>query len=288
MTQIRIRPPSKFQNHDWKNETQPTPDRRIFQINESTHYRAASLFETATFHGTQPQRDRAGASVGSDQTSSSAQRESPILPRASLRAQDRSRRAPAQTHAQAHKTLQTQDQPPKSKHPKAKPATLHGTQRQRDRAEASIGSDQTSPSAQRESSILPRASLRAQDRSRGAPAQKHTEKHSHQMPEPDHPRITKRGPFCVNMRDPASLVEAATFHGTQPQRDRAGASIGSDQTSSSAQRESPILPRASLRAQDRSRRAPAQEHAKKHSHQMPEPDHPRITKSGPFCVNMRD
>ena len=117
------------------------------------------------------QRDRAEASIGSDQTSSSAQRQSSILPRASLRAQDRSRGAPAQTQAQANKTLQTQDQPPKSKHPKAKPATLHGTQRQRDRAEASIGSDQTSSSAQRQSSILPQASLRAQDRSRGTPAQ---------------------------------------------------------------------------------------------------------------------
>jgi hypothetical protein len=49
------------------------------------------------------------------------------------------------------------------------------TQRQRDRAGASIGSDQTPLLAQqRESLILPRASLRAQDRSRGAPVEAQT------------------------------------------------------------------------------------------------------------------
>ena len=49
------------------------------------------------------------------------------------------------------------------------------TQRQRDRAGASIGSDQTPFLAQqRESLILPRASLRAQDRSRGAPVEAQT------------------------------------------------------------------------------------------------------------------
>jgi hypothetical protein len=80
------------------------------------------FFKAATLHGTKRQRDRAGASIGSDQAIPSAKRESSILPRASLRAQDRSRGAPAQTQAQANKTLQTQDQPPKSKHPKAKPS----------------------------------------------------------------------------------------------------------------------------------------------------------------------
>jgi hypothetical protein len=220
-----------------------------------------------------------------------AQRENPILPRASLRAQDRSRGAP--THDSPQAPAQRPNHPTTSK-------------RQRDRAGASIGSDQTSPSrtarkpypppsfparagpiprsphprltpsasptteppggsgigpeqalerrhpdphrATARKLSRPQRSLRAQDRSRGAP--------THDSPQapaqrPNHPAAA--GPGRSKHWNVDTLIPIAR------------------------QRESRACPQRSLRAQDRSRGAPTHD-----SPQAPaqRPNHPAAAGSG--------
>ena len=84
------------------------------------------------------QRDRVGASTGSDQHNICRAARKPSLPRASLRAQD--------------------------------PSPTKSTPAERDGSVARVGSDQSLPSRAARKPILPRASLRAQDPSRGAHA----------------------------------------------------------------------------------------------------------------------
>jgi hypothetical protein len=106
------------------------------------------------------------------------------LPQRSLRAKDRSRGAHPKTPSGAGavrsehrrrspKSLAQSAKAPSSPEPSCEHRTnpAEPTQRrqaERDRSEASIEGDHLNPRAKRESSILPRAFLRAQDRSRGA------------------------------------------------------------------------------------------------------------------------
>jgi len=123
-------------------------------------------------------RDRAGASIGSDPQKTLRAAQKPILPRAYLRAQDRSRRAPP-NGIPPHRQNQSADphREPRNlsahPYPKAESLTLlpHNTpsRRPRNRAEASIGSDPQKTLRAAQKPILPRAYLRAQDRSRRAP-----------------------------------------------------------------------------------------------------------------------
>ena len=83
------------------------------------------------------ERDRSAASFGGDQPFPGASAPKLFLPRASLRAKDRT--------------------------PKNTPA-------ERDRSAASIGGEQPFPGASAPKLLLPRASLRVEDRSRGAPS----------------------------------------------------------------------------------------------------------------------
>ncbi len=120
------------------------------------------------------QRDRTGASVEGKHPIPSRAARKLILPRAYLRAQDRSRGALPQ--ARTHDCVRTVNltptpNPERAANPRIPqpPQPPNETRkRQRDRAGASIGSDQTLPSRAARKLILPRAYLRAQDRSRGA------------------------------------------------------------------------------------------------------------------------
>ena len=242
-------------------------------------------------------------------------------PQRSLRAQDRSRGArpnnapkpspsePVPHHLKISKSgpfcVNVRDRPPG-----ARSGSGNGP-------EQALEAINPSPRAQRESPTLPRASLRAQDRSRGAPVEtlipsastgtrplqnrcEHPgvcgvpSERSGCTPYPGfHPGLVYDAPLGHSERltfpEPscADLIPQSTPKYTKPHRDRDGASTGSDQPLPRAQRENPILPRASLRAQDRSRGA-RPKNAPKPSHSEPVPHHLKICKSAPFCVNVWD
>ena len=142
------------------------------------------------------------------------------------------------------------------------------TERQRDRAGASTGSDHPLPFAQSaKSPHLPRASLRAQDRSRGATPTdpKQPVPNPHTNPQSIQTPASSLSPISQNSLSPIAnpptgacpqKASNITPDITKRQRDRAGASTGSDHPHPFAHSaKSPHLPRASLRAQDRSRGA---------------------------------
>ena len=111
------------------------------------------------------------------------------------------------------------------------------------------------PRAPRESSILPRVSLRVLARSRGAKKIQRSGIGPERALEAIKPSLAPRAKApsfpelpCERRPGPAEPKNTA-------ERDRAGASIGSDQTLPRAPRESSILSRASLRALARSRGA---------------------------------
>jgi len=81
------------------------------------------------------------------------------------------------------------------------PAQDRTAKRQRDRAGASIGSDQTLPSRAARKLTLLRASLRAQDRSRGALPNSAPKKRFPSGPAGHSLKISKSVPFCVNRWD---------------------------------------------------------------------------------------
>jgi hypothetical protein len=134
-----------------------------------------------------------------------------------------------------------------------------------------VESEHPTPRAQRESSSSFRRISANAGPTREAPTHDPTSASPEKHRQPPRP-TTSRAQFPSTHNGPSGSGTGITPDITQRQRDRAGASTGSDHPLPFAHSaKSPYLPRASLRAQDRSRGARPRARPRPCPHQFPNP-----------------